>query len=233
MNPVLTTAQLAALGRIDGCTLCNAIETFDVRLCNEGFCDSSIRCLFPELPPMVGYAVPVKIHCSSPPMDGGHYLDRTDWWNYILSIPAPRVVVLQDTDPQRGLGALLGEVHANILRALQCAGAVTDGAVRDVDALRASRFPCFAGHVAISHAYAHIVSIGDPVEIGRLKINAGDLLHGDQHGVVSVPTRLAPELPAVATRILAHDRRLIELCRADGFSLEKMHALVQELRHPA
>lgn len=232
MNPVLTAAQLAALGRIDSCTLCNAIETFDVRLRNEGFCDASIRCLFPELPPMVGYAVPVKIHCSSPPMDGGHYLDRTDWWNYILSIPAPRVVVLQDTDPQRGLGSLLGEVHANILMAMDCVGAVTDGAVRDVGALRACKFPCFAGNVAVSHAYAHIVSIGAPVEIGRLKIKPGDLLHGDQDGVVSVPAQIAAEIPAVAERLLTHDRRLVELCRANGFSLEKMHTLVKELRHP-
>ena len=230
MKSELTPALLTELGRIDGCTLCNAIETFDVRLRNEGFCDASIRCLFPELPPMVGYAVPVKIHCSAPPTDSHSYLDRTDWWNYILSIPAPRVVVFQDTDPQRGLGSLLGEVHANILMALNCVGAITDGAVRDVDALRAVRFPCFAGNIAVSHAYAHIVGIGTPVEIGRMRINPGDLLHGDQHGVVSVPTRIAAEIPAVAEQLLAKERRLLALCREDGFSLEKMHALVQEMR---
>ena len=233
MKPELTAAQLAALGRIDGCTLCNAIETFGVRLRNEGFCDATIRCLLPELPPMVGYAVPVKITCSAPPMNGGHFLDRTDWFKYVLSIPAPRVVVLQDIDSHRGLGSLLGEVHANILMALNCVGAVTDGAARDVTALRACKFPCFAGNVAISHAYAHIVSIGTPVEIGHLKINPGDLLHGDQDGVVAVPAQIATELPAVAEQILAKDRRLIALCRAEGFSLEKMHTLVQELRRPS
>ena len=41
MNSALTPDRLAALGRIDGCTLCNAIETLDVRLRNEGFCDAS------------------------------------------------------------------------------------------------------------------------------------------------------------------------------------------------
>ena len=31
----------------------------------------------------------------------GHaYHDRTDWWNYILSVPAPRFVVVQDIDDE-------------------------------------------------------------------------------------------------------------------------------------
>ena len=231
MKPALTAADLAALGRIDGCTLCSAIESFDVRLRNEGFCDASIRCLLPELPPMVGYAVPAKIKCSAPPMAGGRFFDRTDWFDYVLSIPTPRVVVLQDVDPQLGLGSILGAVHANILMALDCVGAVTDGAVRNVPALRTAKFPCFAGSISVSHAYAHLISIGTPVEIGRLTINPGDLLFGDQHGVQAVPAQIVTQIPAVAERVREKDRRLLELCHAEDFSLEKMHALVQELRH--
>ncbi len=47
----LTSEQLQALRSLDACTLANAIETFHVRLRNEGFVDASVRCLFPELPP--------------------------------------------------------------------------------------------------------------------------------------------------------------------------------------
>ena len=73
-----------------------------------------------------------SIRCSSPPPVGHHYHDRTDWWNYIASVPAPRFVVVQDVDEQRGLGGFVGDVHANILRALGCVAYATNGSVRDV-----------------------------------------------------------------------------------------------------
>ncbi len=227
MKNKLTAEQLEALRRLDTCTVANTIEIFETRLFNEGFCDARIRCLFPEHPPMVGYAVPIKIHCSTPPMQEHSYLDRTDWWNYILTIPAPRVVVAQDADPQRGLGSFLGEVHVNILLALDCVGAVTDGAVRDVQAVAATGFHFFAGNLSVSHAYAHIVSIGEPVEIGGLNIKPGDLLHGDRHGVLSIPREIAAEIPVAAKKIVERERRLIALCRSGEFSLEKLRAAVK------
>ncbi|MBI3877365.1 MAG: RraA family protein, partial [Verrucomicrobia bacterium] len=132
MKISLTPELLEALRRTDTCTVSNAIESFDVRLRNEGFTNGSIRCLFPERRPMVGHAVTVKIRCSSPPPQGHGYFDRTDWWDYLLTIAAPRVLVVQDVDLQPGTGSFLGEVHANILLALGCVGVVTNGAVRDV-----------------------------------------------------------------------------------------------------
>src|SRR5581483_9151427 len=98
----------------------NAIETFGVRLRNEGFTDRRIHCMFPQLPPVIGYAVTATIRCSTPPPVGHEYADRTDWWNHILKTPAPRIVVVQDVDDTPGLGAFVGEVHADILRALGC-----------------------------------------------------------------------------------------------------------------
>ena len=93
MNTPLTTEQLEALRRLDACTLANTIEIFQQRLRNEGFADGSIRCLFPHLPPVVGYAVTVKIRGSAPPVAGDTYRDRTDWWDYVVSVPAPRVEI--------------------------------------------------------------------------------------------------------------------------------------------
>ena len=104
MNPPLTPEQLEALRRLDACTLANAIETFHERLRNEGFIDQTVRCLFPRLPPMLGYAATVKIRGSAPPTADGVYRDRTDWWDYILSLPAPRVVVVQDIATRRVSG---------------------------------------------------------------------------------------------------------------------------------
>jgi 4-hydroxy-4-methyl-2-oxoglutarate aldolase len=227
MSTPLSPQQLAALRRLDSCTVCNAVEACHVRLRNEGFADASIRCMFPSLPPMVGYAVTAQIRCSDPPPDAHAWLDRTDWWDHILSQPAPRIVVIEDLDPEPGRGALLGEVHANILVALECVGAATNGAVRDLGSVGAMGFSFFARYPALSHSYAHIVKVGTPVEIGGLKVNPGDLLHGDPHGILSIPLEIAGDIPLVAARIADKERALIGLCRAPDFSPEKMRALVR------
>jgi len=230
MNAILTAEQLQALRSLDACTLANAIEAFDERLRNEGFADHTVRSLFPELAPMVGYAATVTIRGSAPPTAGGLYPDRTDWWDYIASLPVPRVVVVQDTAARPGLCSLIGEVHMSILRALHCAGVVTNGAVRDIPAARSAGFHYFAGCVSVSHGYVHIVDFGNPVTVGGLTIRSGDLLHGDLHGVQSVPLDIAPLIPQAAAKIVAREQALIAVCRAPGFTLDKLRAFLLQTR---
>lgn len=226
MNSLLTTEELDALRRLDACTLANAIETFRKRLRNEGFVDPTIHCLLPRLQPMLGYAATVRIRGSAPPTTDGAYADRTDWWDYILSLPEPRVVVIEDMGAKPGLGSLIGAVHMNILQALGCVGVVTNGSVRDIPAAENAGFHFFAGSIAVSHAYVHIIEFGKPAIIGGLKIQSGDLLHGDLHGVQSIPLEIAARIPAVAARIATREQAIIELCHSPGFSLEKLRAAV-------
>ncbi|HEX3717773.1 MAG TPA: hypothetical protein VH595_07375 [Verrucomicrobiae bacterium] len=197
----LTADQLEALRRLDACTLANVIETFHERLRNEGYVDHSVRAIFPRLEPMVGFAATIRILGSELPTDRGIFPDRTDLWDYIVSLPMPRVLVIQDCAERLGMGSFLGVVHANIVKALGCVGAVTNGSVRDIPALESLALPVFAGSICVSHAYIHIVEMGKPVEIGGLKIKSGDLLHGDVHGVQSVPIDMAGKVPDEAKKI--------------------------------
>lgn len=224
----LTAEDIEALRRLDASTLANAIETFHQRLRNEGFMDGSIHCRFPRLQPMLGYAATLKIRGSAPPTADGYYPERTDWCQYITSLPAPRVVVVQDMSSRPRLGSLVGAVHMNILRALNCVGVVTNGAVRDVPAAENLGFHLFSGSVSVSHAYIHIVEFGQPVEVAGLTVRSGDLLHGDMHGVQSVPLDLAPRIPDAAARIAAREQALIALCRSPEFSLEKLQAALDQ-----
>ena len=130
-----------------------------VRLRNTGFTDASIRCMFPDAPPMVGYAVTARLRSGEPPIVGTFH-DRADFWNSILEVPAPRILVLEDMDDPPGRGAFVGDMHAAILKALGCVGYVTNGAVRELPAVRKMGIQLFAGNVAVSHAYAHIFDIG-------------------------------------------------------------------------
>lgn len=225
-NAPLTPETFDALRRLDACTLADAIEHFHERLRNEGFADSRLRCLFPELEPMLGYAATVKIRGSQPPTAADPFPDRTDWWDYIETLPAPRVVVIQDISTHPGLGSLLGSVHVNILRALRVSGAITNGSVRDLPEARNLGFPLFASGVAVSHSYVHIVDFGSPVEVAGLKMKSGDLIHGDLHGVQSIPLSIAPQIPMAAGKLKEEERALIALCRSPEFSLEKLRAAV-------
>ena len=224
-------AELDALARIDGCTLANAIEGFRVRLRNEGFATGAVRRILPRPQPMVGYAVTLKIRGASPPVTGAStYVEDTSWWNYVLSVPAPRIVVVQDVSSARGRGALLGEVHVSLLMALGCIGAVTDGAVRDVDAVQELDFQLFAAGLSVSHSYVHIVATGQAVEIDGLPIQSGDLLHGDVHGVQTVPHDLVDKLPQAAAAIVARERRLIGLARKPGVTPAELRAAINAER---
>jgi 4-hydroxy-4-methyl-2-oxoglutarate aldolase len=224
----LDPADLERLRRLSTCVVASAIETFQLRLPNTGFASSSVQCIFKERLPMVGYAATARMRSAKPPMVGhGYYYERTDWWNHILSVPPPRVVVIEDVDNPPGLGAFIGEVNANILLALECYGLVTNGSVRDVDHVGLTRFQMFAGNVSVSHAYAHIFDFGCSVELGGLKIQPADLIHGDQHGVQTVPLQIADKIPAVADTILHRRQRLIGLCRVADFSIGKLREAIQ------
>jgi regulator of RNase E activity RraA len=230
MTTPLTPGLIDSLRRLDACTLANAIESFRTRLRNTGFVDGSIRCLFPRLPPMLGHAVTHKIRGASPPVGAETYHENTGWWDALLQVPAPRVLVVEDVSEYPGFGALLGEVHVNIIRRLGCVGAVTNGAVRDQTAVETLGFPFFAGCLSVSHSYVHIVGIGQPVVVGGLAIRPGDIIHGDLNGVQSVPADIAAALPAAAAAITSRERALIALCQSPDFSIEKLR-LALSLSH--
>ena len=230
LKSALSAGELDALRQFDTCTISNAIETFDIRLRNTGFADASIRCMFEDAPPMVGFAATARLRSGDPPIAGRGFHDRTDWWNSILGIPAPRVVVLEDLDKPPGVGAFIGDAHAAILMALGCAGYVTDGAVRELPSIRKLGLQLFAGNVAVSHAYAHIFDFGSVVKVGGLEIHPGDLLHGDRHGLLTVPKEIVPEISAVAAKLKRTEQRVIDFCRSSEFSVDKLRQMINELR---
>jgi regulator of RNase E activity RraA len=200
----------------------NAVETFNIRLHNTGFTNASIRCMFEDAPPMVGYAATARLRSGQPPMVGGTFRDRGDFWNSILEIPAPRILVLEDKDNPPGRGAFVGDMHSAILKALGCIGYLTNGAVRELPSVRAMGIQLFAGNVAVSHAYAHIFDVGAAISVGGMEIRPGDLLHGDRHGVLTIPAEIAAAIPAVAAEMQRAEQNVIDFCRSSGFSVAKL-----------
>jgi regulator of RNase E activity RraA len=229
LEPVLTEKELEALRALDTCMVSNAIETFNVRLRNTGYADATVRCMFEDFPPMVGYAATARLRSGDPPIENHSFRDRSDWWTSILEVPAPRIVVLEDMDKPPGRGAFLGDAHAAILQALGCVGLVTDGAVRELPRVREFGFHLFARNVTVSHSYAHMFHLGAPVTVGGLEVRQGDLLHGDRHGVLTIPRAIAARVPRVAASLGEREQKVIAFCRSSAFSLDRLQAVIRTL----
>jgi 4-hydroxy-4-methyl-2-oxoglutarate aldolase len=228
MAEKLSKHELEALRHITTPTIANAIEVFNIQPRNLGFMTPDIRCILPDLGIMVGYAVTCTIRAELPPAPGRE-VSRPTWWDYIATIPEPRVVVVQDLDRQP-IGSMWGEVNGSIHKALGCIGTVTDGGVRDLDEVRAMGFHCFASCVLVSHAYVHLVDFGSPVKVGGMVVKPGDIIHGDQHGVASIPMAIAGQIPDAVAKVEARERPLIETCQAPGFTIEKLKQVWQQVR---
>jgi regulator of RNase E activity RraA len=233
MVATLSPETLEELRSLGTCVVSNAIEKFGVRLRNEGFTDCSIRCMFPRQPAIIGYAATGRIRSDMAPVGApassvgtGTFLERTDWWDYIISIPGPRIVALQDIGSHPGKAAFWGKLHANIHLRLGCAGAVTNGAMRHVDHIQSIGFQLFASGVTVSHGYIHLVDFGGRVEIAGLPVSAGDVLLGDQHGILQIPVEIAAEIPRVASEMESQKRRIIDFCRSAEFSVERLRQMV-------
>jgi regulator of RNase E activity RraA len=106
--------------------------------------------------------------------------------------------------------AVWGEVLtiAAMVRGLE--GAVIDGAVRDIDAIRRLAFPLFArGHTPAGPHKGWMGDMGGPVSCGGVVVEEGDLVVGDGDGVVVVPHAHATEVRlAINNRVELEDEWL-------------------------
>ena len=223
MYQTVSAETMAALGQIDTPSICNAIEAFNVRPRNSGFMGAGIKGIYRDLPPAVGYAVTGVISADRPE---GRNISREDWVDFILTVPAPRFIVLHDMD-NPPVGAFWGEVQGNIHKALGAVGAATDGTVRDIDEVHALGFQFFAGGISPSRAYVHLVEIGIPVTVGGLTVHTGDLLHGDKHGVTNIPFEIAADIPEMDRANADFEDKTLSLCRSADFTPEKLKEVLR------
>jgi 4-hydroxy-4-methyl-2-oxoglutarate aldolase len=219
VTEALTPAELAALRAISTPTISNAIETFRIRPRNKGFMDSSVVCRFPELGSMAGYAATIKIRASEKSQDS---MPAPAVWAAFEEVPRPWVVVVQDLDYPNPTGSYWGEVNGSVYQALGAVGTVTNGGVRDLPEVRPTGFHFFSSCILVSHAYVHVVEAGAPVEVGGLTVRPADFLHGDEHGVISIPLEIARDLPDAARKLESAERRLIEHARSGSATVQSL-----------
>jgi 4-hydroxy-4-methyl-2-oxoglutarate aldolase len=205
--PQLTLEQINALRRIDSPSIANAIETFEVRPRVAGYVGYDIRCIYPQLPPMVGYAVTCTVDSTT---EGRVGIGFQKLYEILEAAPKPAVVVMQDVGHDRLHSCHAGEVMSTTMKRLGAIGILTDGGLRDVREVAAlGGFHYFCAGLVVSHGNPICVSVNTEVTISGMVVRPGDLLHGDENGVVLVPDQCAGEVAEAAHRIWTREEQTI------------------------
>ena len=187
-RPRLSDAELLQLKRWNTPTIYNGWEQITRHdPGKDGFNIEETRDFMPHMGPMVGYSVTVVFEPSKPE----HRQENPNAWSeyraYVGSVPGPKIVVVQDLDKPRVIGAFWGEVTSNVHRGLGCVGTIIDGGIRDLDEMNSAGFKALARRLCVGHAYATPVRWGGEVEVFGRKVQPGRLIHADKHGFLVVP----------------------------------------------
>jgi regulator of RNase E activity RraA len=154
---------------------------------------------------------------------------RAAYYEYVAAAPAPTIVVIQDIDPQPGVGAFWGEVQTNIHKGLGVLGAVTNGSFRDVpDSARG--FNLIGGKVGPSHAFVHLVDIDCQVTVFGLTAKTNDIIHVDQHGAVLIPPAAVKQIPAVVGLISRREKIILEVAKSADFTIAKLKTAMGQMK---
>jgi len=226
-NRPLTHADLLQLKRWNTPTIYNGWEQITRRHAGaDGFNLEETRDFMPQMGPMAGYAVTVVIEPGNPEHRRANPNAWSEYRRYVASVPGPKIVVVQDLDKPRVLGAFWGEVNSNIHRALGCVGTITDGAIRDLDEMANAGFKALARRLCVGHAFSHPVRWDCEVEVFGRKIAPGDLLHADKHGFLVIPPEDQPALLEAARFMDANECSTIIPAARDtaGLSVEEILA---------
>jgi len=214
------------LKTVDTPTLINGIETLKLRPNHEGFTPLEIRCLSPDLGRMCGYAVTAQVETFT--QTGSFELERfLDLYRAVEAAPKPAVIVLQEIGGFGDYSAHCGEVMATFFTRLGATGLVSDCAVRDLPEVRRLGFHYFARGSVASHANYRIVRTNTPVQILGMPVKPGDLLHGDENGLITIPSGVENTLPEAIENVRRKERKVMDFVRSPEFSLDRFLGVVE------
>jgi 4-hydroxy-4-methyl-2-oxoglutarate aldolase len=107
---------------------------------------------------------------------------------------------------------LLGEIMCYYAKTKGLAGIVTNGAVRDIRAIEAMNFPVFSQSISMGGTVKEkFGEINTPIKCGGVSVNPGDIVVGDDDGVVVVPQKEAKRISSEALAKIDSEREIKNL----------------------
>ena len=125
-----------------------------------------------------------------------------------LEIAGPGDIILITTGGHLE-SSVVGDLYVGMAKNAGVAGIVTDGVVRDLPGINAVGIPVFARGVCPNSPWKNGPGrVGLPIVIGGVGVNAGDIVVGDQDGVVVVPRQTALAVVEGLKAVLEKERKM-------------------------
>ena len=220
---IIPESLLRILRSVDTPTVCNAIEVAQGKRGFNRFTRATMQHSRPGDPAIVGFARTAKISGLAPPTEPVETIRarRMDYFRSMAAGRGPSAAVVEDVDHPNCIAGWWGEVHVAVHKGLGLAGAVTNGAMRDLDVID-NGFPVLAGSIGPSHGFVHVVEIGTPVNIMGMRVAQGELVHADRHGALVVPGAVIPDLEKAIERVVSSAAVILGPAREPGFDIGRL-----------
>jgi regulator of RNase E activity RraA len=223
MDQTAIADMLAGLRAIDTPTITNVVATYPTDpLClglynpwtENWYTDTSVRCVYPELGAVVGYAVTCVYGMPDP-----NYPGRLTYQNVIEALdasPKPTILVIQQKWPPNifNKAGLAGEIMTTSAQAVGCIGLLSNGPSRDIDAIRRNKFQMLLGGVTAGHGAMGVMAVQVPVSISGMDVAPGELIHMDENGAVKFPADKAGQVLENAQKMLEGEAEHLARLRA-------------------
>lgn len=143
--------------------------------------------------------------------------------NYIDDIPAHSVVLI-DNNGMKDC-TVWGDLLTQVAMRKNLAGTVVHGAVRDVDFIRKAKYPLYCSAIYMRSGKNRIHKVGQqcPIIINGVMINPGDIIFGDDNGVLVIPLHLVNDVIDKAKNIKLAEQN-ISMAIENGSSLAQARA---------
>lgn len=223
MSALNDRAMMEALRAFDTPSITNVVATYPTHpLClglynpwtENWYTDQSIRCMYPEMGPIVGYAVTCVYGLPDPLYSRLSFMDVVD---ALDASPKPTILVLQQNFPPEIAGkvGLSGGNMTSAMKAVGCVGCISNGPSRDIDEIRPMQFQYLLSGISPGHGPTAVRAVNVPVSVAGMDVAPGEIVHMDENGAVKFPAdRLAEVLENVQKLRDEEAARMGALCYA-------------------
>lgn len=210
--------MLQALKEFDTPSITNVVATYPSNpLClglynpwtQNWYTDQTIRCIYPDLGRIVGYAVTCVYGLPDPRYTRLSFMDVID---ALDASRKPTILVLQQKFPPEIAGkvGLSGGNMTAAMKAVGCLGVISNGPSRDIDEIRPMKFQYMLTGLTAGHGDMAVHAVNVPVSVGGMDVCPGEIIHMDENGAVKFP---ASKMESVLANVRALQKQETERMR--------------------
>jgi len=235
MSDLSDVEIIRSLRKFDTATICNVVATYpDSDIClklydawnGEYYTDTSVRCVYPEIGPLCGYAATAWYSDAQP-----EHAKSDPWllYEHLDATPKPVILAAKQTYANGLLNksGLFGGIMTAGFKAFGVIGVVTDGPMRDYLEIREEGVQYLATGLCSGHGDIQLRGANIPISVGGMGVKPGEIIHMDQCGACKFPADKLRKVLEYATELLRREAREKAVFQDSDFSLRKWKSTVQ------